>query len=84
MPGSEPIGKIFHPSFVISETSADPTTVRDEDFLADGVLSLTMDRVGELDVYRRIRCVKMRGVNHNPGIFTLEFRDGSFHVTRVI
>ncbi len=71
-------------SFVISETSADPTTVRDEDFLADGVLSLTMDRVGELDVYRRIRCVKMRGVNHNPGIFTLEFRDGSFHVTRVI
>ncbi|OGS49062.1 MAG: hypothetical protein A3K68_06725 [Euryarchaeota archaeon RBG_16_68_13] len=71
-------------SFVISETSADPLTVRDEDFLADGVLSLTMERVGELDVYRRIRCVKLRGVNHNPGIFTLEFHDGSFHVTRVI
>jgi KaiC/GvpD/RAD55 family RecA-like ATPase len=71
-------------SFVISETSADPSAVRDEDFLADGLLSLTMDRVGELDVYRRIRCVKMRGVNHNPGIFTLEFHDGAFHVTRVI
>jgi len=71
-------------SFVISETSADPLIVRDEDFLADGIFSLTMDRVGELDVYRRIRCVKMRGVNHNPGIFTLEYRDGAFHVTRVI
>ncbi len=71
-------------SFVISETTADPASVRDEDFLADGILSLTMDRVGELDVYRRIRCVKMRGVNHNPGIFTIEFHDGAFHVTRVI
>ena len=71
-------------SLVISEVAADAMIVRDEDFLADGILSLTMDRVGELDVYRRIRCVKMRGVNHNPGIFTLEFRDGAFHVTRVI
>ncbi|HEY4705285.1 MAG TPA: ATPase domain-containing protein [Thermoplasmata archaeon] len=71
-------------SFVISEVSPDHQAVRDEDFLADGILSLTMDRVGELDVYRRIRCVKMRGVNHNPGIFTIEFRDGAFHVTRVI
>jgi len=71
-------------SFVISEVPADGTAVRDEDFLADAILSLTMDRVGELDVYRRIRCVKMRGVNHNPGIFTLEFRDRAFHVTRVI
>ena len=71
-------------SFVITETSADPLVVRDEDFLADGIFSLTMDRVGELDVYRRIRCVKLRGVNHNPGIFTLEYRDGAFHVTRVI
>src|SRR2546427_2534348 len=71
-------------SFVISEVSPDPYTVRDEDFLADGIFALTMDRVGELDVYRRIRCVKMRGVNHNPGIFTLEIADGVFRVTRVI
>jgi len=71
-------------SFVISEVAPEAASVRDEDFLADGILSLTMDRVGELDVYRRIRCVKMRGVNHNPGIFTLEFRDRAFRVTRVI
>jgi len=71
-------------TFVISEVSPDPNIVRDEDFLADGIFALTMDRVGELDVYRRIRCVKMRGVNHNPGIFTLEVEDGAFRVTRVI
>ena len=72
-------------SFVVSEVgSQDSQTVRDEDFLADGIFSLTMDRVGDLDVYRRIRCVKLRGANHNPGIFTLELLDGVFRVTRVI
>jgi len=72
-------------SFVVSEVgSQDSPTVRDEDFLADGIFSVTMDRVGELDVYRRIRCVKLRGANHNPGIFTLELQDGVFRVTRVI
>jgi len=72
-------------SFVVSEVgSQDSPTVRDEDFLADGIFSLTMDRVGDLDVYRRIRCVKLRGANHNPGIFTLELQDGVFRVTRVI
>lgn len=71
-------------SFLISEISPDTREVRDEDFLCDGILQLTMDRVGELDVYRRIRCVKMRGVDHNPGIFTIEFKDGAFRVTRVI
>ena len=71
-------------SLVVSEVAQDSTTVRDEDFLADGILSVTMDRVGELDVYRRIRCVKMRGSKHNPGIFTLELQDGLFRVTRVI
>ena len=71
-------------SFVVSEVSQDSQTVRDEDFLADGIFSVTMDRVGELDVYRRIRCVKLRGANHNPGIFTLELQDGVFRVTRVI
>jgi len=71
-------------SFVVSEVGQDSHTVRDEDFLADGIFSVTMDRVGELDVYRRIRCVKLRGANHNPGIFTLELQDGVFRVTRVI
>jgi len=71
-------------SFVISEVSPDPNTVHDEDFLADGLLYLTMEKVGGLDVYRRIRCVKMRGVNHSTGIYTLEFKEGGFKVSQVI
>ena len=71
-------------SFVISEVSPDPNVIHDEDFLADGLLYLTMEKVGGLDVYRRIRCIKMRGVNHSTGIYTLEYREGGFKVSQVI
>jgi len=71
-------------SFIVCETVPDLTTVKDEDFLADGVIHLTMERVGDIDVYRRIRCLKMRGIDHSANIFTLEFRDGRFRATQVI
>lgn len=71
-------------SFIVSETMPDLSTVRDEDFLADGLIHLTMERVGDVDVYRRIRCVKMRGVDHSPSVYTLEFKDGKFRATLVI
>lgn len=71
-------------TFVISEVSPDPNIVYDEDYLADGILYLTMEKVGETDVYRRIRCVKMRGVDHGTGYFTLEYKDKQFQVARVI
>ncbi len=71
-------------TFVISEVSPDQNIVYDEDYLADGILYLTMDRVGDTDVYRRIRCVKMRGVDHDTGYFTLEYKDNHFQVARVI
>ena len=71
-------------SFIVSETVPDLSSVKDEDFLADGVIHLTMERVGDIDVYRRIRCLKMRGVEHNTNVFTLEFRDGRFRATQVI
>ena len=71
-------------SFVVSETVPDLSSVKDEDFLADGVIHLTMERVGDMDVYRRIRCLKMRGVDHSANVFTLEFREGRFRATQVI
>ncbi len=71
-------------TFIIHEISPDPNVVHDEDYLADGLLYVTMDRVGDTDVYRRIRCVKMRGVDHDTGYFTLEFKDKRFRVSRVI
>ena len=71
-------------SFVVSETVPDLSAVKDEDFLADGVVHLTMERVGDIDVYRRIRCLKMRGVEHSASIYTLEFKEGRFRATQVI
>lgn len=71
-------------TFIISEISPDLTIVQDEDYLADGLIHLTMDRVGDTDVFRRIRCAKMRGVNHDTGYFTLEFKNNRFQVSRVI
>jgi KaiC/GvpD/RAD55 family RecA-like ATPase len=71
-------------TFIISEISPDTSVVYDEDYLADGLLYLMMDKVGEKDVYRKIRCVKMRGVDHNTGYFTLEYKDNKFQVAEVI
>jgi KaiC/GvpD/RAD55 family RecA-like ATPase len=71
-------------TFIISEISTDPSKVYPEEFLADGIILLTMERVNEVDVHRRIRCVKMRGVNHNTGYFTLEFKDGIFEASQAI
>jgi KaiC/GvpD/RAD55 family RecA-like ATPase len=71
-------------TFIISEISTDPSKVYPEEFLADGIILLTMERVNEVDVHRRIRCVKMRGVNHNTGYFTLEFKDGVFQASQAI
>ncbi|MCK5292329.1 MAG: AAA family ATPase [Thermoplasmata archaeon] len=55
-----------------------------EDFLADGILLLKQYEVGETDVQLRIRCVKMRKVNHFQGYLTLIRADDKFIVTRVI
>jgi KaiC/GvpD/RAD55 family RecA-like ATPase len=71
-------------TFIISEISTDPSMVYPEEFLADGIILLTMERVNEVDVHRRIRCVKLRGVNHNTGYFTLEFKDGAFQASQAI
>lgn len=69
---------------IINEAADIPETLRDEEFLSDGIIFLTMERVGDVDVQRRIRCVKMRGMDHAMGYFTLEFRDGEFRISRAI
>ncbi|HKZ48799.1 MAG TPA: ATPase domain-containing protein [Thermoplasmata archaeon] len=71
-------------TLLVSEATHDPNLVRDEEFLADGVISLTMEKVGDLDVYRRIRCVKMRGVAHDTNVYTLEFDASGFRATQAI
>ncbi len=73
-------------SVLISEMkqNSDEFCNYDEDFLVDGVIFLSLRTVGEVDVQRMIRTVKMREVNHDTGFFTLLFEQGEFSVTQVI
>jgi KaiC/GvpD/RAD55 family RecA-like ATPase len=73
-------------SFLISETAPDHMNGSrfDEGYLADGVISLKLQSIGESDVQRRIRAVKLRSTNHKTGYFSLMFSDGMFRATQVI
>ena len=65
-------------------TPQDPYGRHGEDFLADGIIVLKMVSVGEADIQRRIRCVKLRGTAHSPNFYTLIHENGQFQVTRVL
>ncbi|MEE9224436.1 MAG: ATPase domain-containing protein [Thermoplasmata archaeon] len=53
-------------------------------FLADGIIHLTMDQTSLIETQRRIRCVKMRGTEHETGYFMFEFDSGNFSATRAV
>ncbi len=55
-----------------------------EDFLADGNIMLKLHEVGDTGVQLRIRCVKMRHMNHDRTYFVLMHRGDRFLVTSVI
>ncbi|OPY34886.1 MAG: circadian clock protein KaiC [Methanomassiliicoccales archaeon PtaU1.Bin124] len=73
-------------SFLISERAPDEIFkgTYDEGYLADGIISLKQQEIGETDVQRRIRAVKLRSTNHKTGYFSLLFSDGMFRATQVI
>jgi len=73
-------------SFLITEMSQDSNAYGryDEDFLADGIIHLKMEAIGDVKVQRRIRCVKMRSSKHSADWYTLLFGDGKFQVAQVI
>ena len=51
-----------------------------EDYLADGIVHLRLEKRGDFEVKRVIRVVKMRGANHDTGYHSLVF-DKGFRVT---
>ena len=51
-----------------------------EDYLADGIVHLRLEKRGDFEVKRVIRVVKMRGSNHDTGYHSLVF-DKGFRVT---
>jgi len=56
----------------------------DEGYLSDGIISLKMQVVRDVEIQRRIRCVKMRETNHDPSYLSLLFDSDKFQVTKVI
>lgn len=73
-------------SLLVSENQPDRMFEQkyDEGYLADGVISLKLHEIGETDIQRRIRAVKLRSTNHKTGYFSLLFNDGKFSATQVI
>ncbi|MFQ6128087.1 MAG: RAD55 family ATPase [Thermoplasmata archaeon] len=77
-------------AFIVSETSPDLMSFLrfeetfDEAFLADAIFELKMEIINNVDVQRRIRCVKMRSVNHKTDYFTLIHENKWFEITKAI
>jgi len=73
-------------SLLVSENQPDRMFEQkyDEGYLADGVISLKLQEIGETDIQRRIRAVKLRSTNHKTGYFSLLFNEGVFSATQVI
>ena len=66
-------------TFIISEATAATNIVRDEDFLADGVIHLDLRREGNgVNLYLAVN--KMRKVNHSRGYSPLIFESGAFEI----
>lgn len=70
------------PDFVVGGNVIQSKSV--EDFLADGVLLLRLHLVDDVNVQRRIRCLKMREMRHNNAYMALAWDDGYFNVTKVV
>lgn len=69
-----------------SESSADKLVShgQDEAYLADGIISLAIQDISDVEVQRRIRCVKMRTTNHSMDSFTFLYENGKFMAIKAI
>ena len=73
-------------TFLIAETpfGSSRLTQWGEDFLCDGILHLRMVDVGEAEAQLRLRCVKMRFMNHDRSALALNHDGEKFFVSHVI
>jgi KaiC/GvpD/RAD55 family RecA-like ATPase len=60
------------------------STMHDEVILADGLIRLEMFPVNVVDVKRRLKIPKMRGVKHPLGYFDFEIKAGKFQATKAV
>src|SRR3989441_6485125 len=73
-------------TFLIAEQPFGSTRLAQwgEDFLADGILNLRQVEVGETDVQLRLRCIKMRWMNHDHNALALNHDGQKVFATHVI
>ncbi len=57
---------------------------RDEAYLADGLISLSIQPISDVEVQRRIRCMKMRATSHSMDSFTFLYENRRFMAVRSI
>ena len=71
-------------TILISEKKNLDMEYGEEEFLSDGVFQLTLSPVGEVDLQRRIRCIKLRGMDHNTSMFALDHKGKGFIISPAI
>lgn len=77
-------------AFIITERSECPFGTHlshlrnEEEFLADGIINLALHPINDIDVQRRIRCIKMRGTKHETSYLSLMWDDGKFKVAKTV
>ena len=63
---------------------AEGNTIVEEVILADGVIRVEMVPINVVDVKRRMRVPKMRGVHHPLGYFDFEVKGGRVYATKAV
>jgi KaiC/GvpD/RAD55 family RecA-like ATPase len=73
-------------TILISEMTQDSPkySKHDIDFLADGIIKVSMIQKDATTTQRQIQVVKMRGVDHTTNPFTLDFKNGAFEAIKVL
>jgi len=56
----------------------------DEEFLSDGIIQLRLHHSSDIEVQRRIRCVKMRSTRHQTNYLTILIDDGVLRATNAL
>jgi KaiC/GvpD/RAD55 family RecA-like ATPase len=66
-------------TFIVSESTSEITQVRDEDFLADGVIHLRTEKVGS-KANLHLGVFKMRETKHDRDYYPLMVENGTFEI----
>ncbi len=71
-------------SFLLTERARTKESLREEEFLADGTIILSKERLDKVETRRYLAVDKMRSTAHETSYFTLLFDEDHFQVTRVL